>query len=193
VVLFGNGDRDMHAELKTDRLLLRQWQDDDLDPWAIMNADPEVREFFPELLTREQAAGSLEHFRTELDERGWGWWAVEVSETGAFIGMAGLDPVDEGVPFHGVEAGWRLARPAWGHGYATEAARAVLAYGFETLGLPEILAITAAGNTRSRAVMRRLGMTHDPADDFDDPTTPPGPLRASVLYRLRNTPGRKLS
>jgi RimJ/RimL family protein N-acetyltransferase len=98
--------------------------------------------------------------------------------------MAGLDPVDEGLPFGGVEIGWRLARTAWGHGYATEAGRAVLAYGFDTLGLGEILAITAAGNQRSRAAMRRLGMTHDPADDFDDPTVSPGPLRRSVLYRL---------
>ncbi|MGX6606752.1 GNAT family N-acetyltransferase [Micromonosporaceae bacterium Da 78-11] len=176
----------MISELRTDRLLLRQWRDDDLDVWAEMNADPEVREYFPELLTREHAAESLAWFRDELAERGWGWWAVEVTATGAFIGMAGLDPVDEGVPFHGVEAGWRLSRSAWGHGYATEAARAVLGYGFDQLGLREILAIAAVGNVRSHAVMRRAGMTHDPADDFDDPTMPVGPLRASVLYRIRS-------
>lgn len=176
----------MITELKTDRLLLRQWRDDDRDAWAAMNADPEVREFFPELLTPEQSAVSLGWFRTELGERGWGWWAVEVVATGEFIGMAGIDPVDEGVPFHGVEAGWRLARGAWGSGYATEAARAVVGYGFEALGFPEILAIAAAGNVRSHAVMRRIGMSHDPADDFDDPTMPAGPLRASVLYRIRN-------
>jgi RimJ/RimL family protein N-acetyltransferase len=92
--------------------------------------------------------------------------------------------VDDGLPFTGIEIGWRLARKAWGQGYASEAARAVLAYGFETLDLPEILAITTATNTRSQAVMRRLGMTHNPAEDFDDPTTPEGPLRPSVLYRL---------
>jgi RimJ/RimL family protein N-acetyltransferase len=174
----------MADELKTDRPVLRQWRDADLDPWAAMNADPSVREFFPETLTREQSAASMARFRANLDERGWGWWAVEVTATGQFVGMAGLDPVDEGLPFGGVEIGWRLARTAWGHGYATEAGRAVLAYGFATLGLGEILAITAAGNQRSRAAMRRLGMTHDPADDFDDPTVPPGPLRRSVLYRL---------
>ena len=172
-------------ELKTGRLILRQWRDVDLEPWAAMNADPMVREFFPETLTREQSAASMAHFRAELDARGWGWWAVEVTATGQFVGMAGLDPVDEGLPFHGLEIGWRLSRTAWGHGYATEAARAVLGYGFETLGLREILAVTAAGNQRSRAVMGRLGMTHDPADDFDDPTVPVGPLRRSVLYRLR--------
>ena len=176
----------MTAELKTERLLLRQWRDGDLDAWAAMNADPEVREFFPEVLTPEQAAASLAHFRGELAARGWGWWAVEVTATGELAGMAGLDPVDEDVPVRGVEAGWRLARHTRGKGYATEAARAVFAYGFETLGLPEILAIAAAGNVRSHAVMRRLGMTRDPADDFDDPTAPPGRLRRTVVYRLRN-------
>jgi RimJ/RimL family protein N-acetyltransferase len=174
----------MITELKTERLLLRQWRDEDLDVWAAMNADPRVREFFPELLTRDHAAASLAWFRDELAERGWGWWAVEVVGTGEFIGMAGLDPVEEGMPFHGIEAGWRLAHPAWGHGYATEAARAVLDFGFGPLDRPEILAIAAAGNVRSHAVMRRVGMTRDPADDFDDPTVPAGPLRRSVLYRI---------
>ena len=176
----------MTADLETERLLLRQWRADDLDAWAAMNADPEVREFFPELLTGEQAAASLAYFGDELAARGWGWWAVEVTATGELAGMAGLDPVEEGLPFHGVEAGWRLARHTWGRGYATEAARAVLAYGFETLSLSEILAIATAGNVRSHAVMRRLGMTHDPAEDFDDPAVPPGRLRRSVVYRLRN-------
>ncbi|MET0425818.1 MAG: GNAT family N-acetyltransferase [Actinoplanes sp.] len=175
----------MVAELTTERLLLRQWRDDDLPEWAAMNADHEVREFFPDRLTLPQAATSLEYFRDTLAERGWGWWAIEETATGRLAGMAGLDPVEEEMPFGGVEAGWRLARWAWGHGYATEAARAVIAYGFRSLDLPEILAVAAAGNVRSHAVMRRLGMTHDPADDFDDPTVSPGPLRRSVLYRLR--------
>jgi RimJ/RimL family protein N-acetyltransferase len=174
------------TELKTDRLILRQWRDADLEPWAALNADPEVREYFPEILTPEQSAASLDSFRADITERGWGWWAVEVAATGEFVGMAGLDPVDEGLPFHGVEIGWRLSRPAWGHGYATEAARAVLAFGFDTLGLREILAVTAVGNERSQAVMRRLGMSHDPADDFDDPTVAVGPLRHSVLFRLNH-------
>ena len=173
------------SELRTDRLLLRQWRAADVLPWARMNADPAVREFFPEVLTYEQSAGSVAAFRAELAERGWGWWAVEETATGEFIGFAGLDPVDEELPFGGVEVGWRLARSAWGHGYATEAGRACLDHGFDALGLTEILAITAAGNHRSRAVMHRLGMTYDPADDFDDPTVD-GPLRHSVLYRIGN-------
>jgi len=173
------------SELKTDRLLLRQWREADVLPWAAMNADPTVREFFPEVLNYEQSAASAAAFQAELAERGWGWWAVEVAATGEFVGFAGLDPVDEEMSFSGVEVGWRLARSAWGHGYATEAGHACLDYGFDVLRLPEILAITAAANERSRAVMHRLGMTHDPADDFEDPTIPAGPLRHSVLYRIR--------
>ncbi|MER6982189.1 GNAT family N-acetyltransferase [Streptomyces carpinensis] len=173
------------SELRTDRLVLRGWRESDLDPWAAMNADPQVREYFPDVLTREQSKASAARFQADLDRRGWGWWAVEVRTTGEFIGFTGLDPVDEGMPFTGVECGWRLARRAWGHGYATEAARAVIGFGFERLGLAEILAVTTATNLRSQAVMRRIGMTRDPADDFDDPSVPDGPLRRSVVYRLR--------
>ncbi|WP_037614639.1 GNAT family N-acetyltransferase [Streptomyces aureus] len=172
------------AELCTDRLLLRRWRDADLGPWAAMNADPEVREHLGEPLTREQSDASVAQFRAEFDERGYGWWAVEVRATGEFIGFAGLDDVDDDMAFTGVEIGWRLARSAWGKGYATEAALAVLAHGFDTLSLPEILAVTTAANTRSRAVMSRIGMTREPAYDFDDPTVPDGPLRPNVVYRV---------
>jgi len=154
-------------------------------PWAEMNADPEVREFLGDLLTREQSTASAARFQAQLDERGFGFWAVEVRGTGEFIGFTGLDQVDEGMPFTGIEIGWRLARSAWGHGYATEAALAGLAFGFQVLALPEILAVTTAGNLRSQAVMRRIGMIRDPAEDFDDPTEPEGPLRRNVLYRIR--------
>ncbi|AOP48158.1 GNAT family N-acetyltransferase [Streptomyces lydicus] len=177
------------TELCTDRLTLRRWQDSDREPWAAMNADPEVREHLGELLTREQSDASVAQFRAEFDQRGYGWWAVEVQATGEFIGFAGLDEVEDDMPFTGVEIGWRLARSAWGQGYATEAARTVLAHGFDTLELPEILAVTTATNLRSQAVMRRLGMTRDPADDFDDPTAPEGPLRPNVLYRLARGAG----
>ncbi|MEV1243790.1 GNAT family N-acetyltransferase [Nonomuraea sp. NPDC050022] len=175
---------DRMAELRTDRLTLRRWRDSDLEPWAAMNADPEVRQHLGDLLTREQSDASVARFQAEFDQRGYGWWAVEVRTTGEFIGFAGLDQVDDGMPFTGVEIGWRLARSAWGQGYATEAALTVLAHGFDTLELPEILAVTTATNLRSQAVMRRIGMTRDPADDFDDPTVPEGPLRPNVLYRI---------
>ncbi|MCX4804290.1 GNAT family N-acetyltransferase [Streptomyces sp. NPDC058682] len=172
------------SELRTERLILRGWQDSDLAPWAAMNADPEVREHFPDVLTREQSEGSAARFQADLDRRGWGWWAVEVAATGEFIGFTGLDPVDEDLPFAGVEVGWRLARTAWGHGYATEAALAALDFGFNSLALPEVLAITTATNLRSQAVMQRLGMTHDPAEDYDDMSVPAGPLRTNVVYRI---------
>ncbi|MEU8780368.1 GNAT family N-acetyltransferase [Streptomyces sp. NPDC048637] len=172
------------SELRTERLLLREWRESDLGPWAAMNADPEVRAYFPEVLTPERSAASVARFQADLARRGWGWWALEVRATGEFIGFTGLDPVADDMPFTGVEAGWRLARSAWGHGYATEAGEAALAFGFTTLGLPEILAVTTATNLRSQAVMRRLGMTRNPADDFDDPDVPDGPLRRSVLYRI---------
>ncbi|MET3984371.1 GNAT family N-acetyltransferase [Streptomyces sp. PvR034] len=170
--------------LHTDRLILRRWRDADLEPWAAMNADPAVREHLGEVLTREGSDASVARFEAGFEQRGYGWWAVEVRATGEFIGFAGLDEVDEGLPFGGVEIGWRLARSAWGHGYATEAALTVLAHAFDVLELPEVLAVTTATNLRSQAVMRRIGMTRDPADDFDDPDAPEGPLRPNVLFRL---------
>ncbi|MFD4260454.1 GNAT family N-acetyltransferase [Streptomyces sp. NPDC058534] len=172
------------TELRTDRLVLRRWRDSDLEPWAAMNADPDVREHLGDPLTREQSDASVAGFQADFDRRGYGWWAVEVRATGEFIGFAGLDEVEDGLPFTGVEIGWRLARSAWGRGYATEAARAVLAHGFEVLDLPEILAVTTATNVPSQAVMRRIGMTRDTADDFDDPAAPEGPLRPNVLFRI---------
>ncbi|WP_329621328.1 GNAT family N-acetyltransferase [Streptomyces sp. NBC_01255] len=175
-------------ELRTDRLLLRRWRESDLEPWAEMNADPEVRRYLGEPLTREQSDAVVAGMRAAFDERGFGWWALEVRETGEFVGRVGLDVIGEDMPFPGVDIGWRLVRSAWGHGYATEAAVACLAFGFETLGLREVLASTTVDNVRSQAVMRRIGMTRDPADDFEDPSVPEGPLRRCVLYRA--TPHR---
>ncbi|MFG2334128.1 GNAT family N-acetyltransferase [Streptomyces sp. NPDC048604] len=170
-------------ELRTDRLLLRRWRESDLEPWAAMNADPEVREHLGELLTREQSDATVAVMQTEFDDRGFGWWALEARETGEFIGRVGLDEVDAAMPFAGVDIGWRLMRSAWGHGYATEAALACLAFGFEALGLPEVVASTTVNNLRSQEVMRRIGMNRDPADDFEDPSVPEGPLRQCVLCR----------
>ncbi|SHJ42161.1 Protein N-acetyltransferase, RimJ/RimL family [Nocardiopsis flavescens] len=172
------------TEIRTERLVLRRWRDSDLGPWAEMNADPRVREHLGPPLTREQSDASVARFLRDFDRRGHGWWAVEVRATGEFVGFAGLDRVEEHLPFSGVEAGWRLARHAWGRGYATEAARAALDHGFGALGLAEVLAVTTAANHRSQAVMARIGMTRDPGGDFDDPEAPEGPLRPNVLYRV---------
>ena len=176
--------------LRTPRLSLRQWQADDLPAFAELNADPEVMKHFPATMTRSQSDELAHRIMADLDERGWGLWAVEVIEIGSpddgrFVGFVGLSVPS--FPAHfmpAVEIGWRLARWAWGRGYATEAAKASLAYGFDRLGLREIVSFTAVPNERSQAVMRRLGMTHDPADDFDHPKIAEGhPLRRHVLYR----------
>jgi RimJ/RimL family protein N-acetyltransferase len=167
----------------TDRLTLRQWRDDDLEPFAALNSDPAVMEFFLAPLTREQSDSLAERERAVIDERGWGLWAVE-NDAQEFIGFVGLSvPSFEAHFMPAVEIGWRLARRHWGKGYATEAARAVLAFGLEDLELDQIVSFTAEINVRSRRVMDRIGMTHDPADDFDHPRVADGPLRRHVLYR----------
>ena len=121
--------------LDTERLILRGWRDADVAPWAALNADPAVREFLGPPLTAAQSVASVRRFQEGLECNGYGFWAVEVRYTGEFIGFTGLDPLDDDLlPFGGVEAGWRLARGAWGHGYATEAARAALTYGFDVAG-----------------------------------------------------------
>jgi RimJ/RimL family protein N-acetyltransferase len=145
-----------------------------------MNADQVVREYFPGVLTRAESDESFDRFSAGLDSRGWGLWAVE--HDGVFLGFTGLSKPSFR---EGTEIGWRLARHAWGQGFATEAARAVIDYGFSVLDLAEIISFTAVGNTRSRAVMERIGMTRDPADDFDHPNVEQGhPLQRHVLYRL---------
>ncbi|MUL40677.1 GNAT family N-acetyltransferase [Streptomonospora sp. PA3] len=172
--------------LQTPRLLLRDWREEDRAPFARLNADPQVMEHFPQTHTREESDAGVDRIRAHLAEHGFGLWAVEVAETGEFIGFTGLQWAR--FPAHftpAVEAGWRLARHAWGRGYATEAARAAVAFGFDRCGLGEIVSFTSRTNTRSQAVMRRLGMHRDSAEDFDHPQLPPGHrLAPHVLYRL---------
>jgi ribosomal-protein-alanine N-acetyltransferase len=171
----------------TERLLLRQWREEDLEPFAALNADPTVMEHFPSTLDRAASDAFAERNAQHIDEHGWGLWAIELKETGRFLGFTGLAVPRFTAPFTpAVEVGWRLARHAWGFGFATEAATAAVAAGFGPLGLAEIVSFTAVRNLRSRAVMERIGMTHDPADDFDHPALPEGhALRRHVLYRLR--------
>jgi RimJ/RimL family protein N-acetyltransferase len=172
--------------LSGSRVRLRRWRDADRDPFAALNADARVMEFFPGRLTRPESDAMVDGIQEHFSETGFGLWAVEIPNEVPFIGFAGLSVKRFPAPFTPcVEVGWRLAFEHWGRGYATEAARPALGYGFETLALPEVVSYTSVGNQRSRAVMARLGMHHDPADDFDHPAMPDGhPLQRHVLYRL---------
>jgi RimJ/RimL family protein N-acetyltransferase len=173
--------------LRTERLVLRGWLEEDVAPFAEMNADPAVMEHFPARHTPEQSAKFMTTIAGDLERDGFGLWAVEVPGETPFAGFVGLMRVDADMPFAPtVEAGWRLRRETWGRGFASEAAAAALRFGFEQLGLDEIVAYTAAGNGRSRRVMQRLAMSHDPGEDFLHPRiAPEHPLAAHVLYRRR--------
>ncbi len=177
----------MTLELRTRRLLLRPWREADREPYARMNADPRVMEFFPALMTREESDASVDRAYAHFARYGYGFWAVEIPDVCPFIGFVGLwNPTIEAHFTPCVEIGWRLAHDHWGHGYATEAATAALRYGFEVLGLSEILSMTAVINFRSRRVMEKLGMTYDEQGDFDHPRVPDGhPVKRHVLYRIR--------
>ena len=152
-----------------------------------MNADPRVREHYPNVLTRAESEASIARIRTHFEQHGFGNWALELRERPGLIGYAGITHPSFSPPCGPcVEIGWRLAFDQWGHGYATEAAEAVVRAAFETVGLREIVSFATTGNLRSRRVMEKLGMSHDPADDFDHPILPPGHrLSRHVLYRLQ--------
>jgi RimJ/RimL family protein N-acetyltransferase len=173
-------------------LLLRPWRDEDLAAFAEISADPIVMEYLPPLPRRGLSAEAwVARARAHWDEHGFGQWVVELLGESSFIGVVGLGVVSYEAPFTpAVEVAWRLARPYWRHGYASEAAKAALDYGFGELGLSEVVALTVPANQRSRRVMERLGMTRIPENDFDHPRVPEGPLRRHVLYRLRNTSTR---
>lgn len=173
-------------QLRTRRLLLRRWRDEDRPPFAALNADPVVMEHFPATLSQDESDALVDRIEAGFEQRGWGLWAVEVPGSDAFVGFVGLNPATFDVPFTpAIEIGWRLAREHWGEGYATEGALAALAFGFDSLALDEIVSFTTHANTRSRQVMERLHMQHDPAEDFENPNVPMGdPCRPHVLYRL---------
>jgi RimJ/RimL family protein N-acetyltransferase len=176
-------------EIRTERLLLRRWRAADREPFAAMNADPQVRVHFPSLLSRAESDASVARIEAHFEQYGFGFWVVEVPGVTPFAGMTGLAFATFEAPFTPcVEIGWRLALPYWGKGYATEAARAAIELGFGELDLDEIVAFTVPGNVRSQRVMERLGMTQDPAGAFDHPGAPEGhPLRRCLLYRLNRT------
>jgi ribosomal-protein-alanine N-acetyltransferase len=166
-------------------LILRGWTDADVEAWADMNADPRVMEYFPSTLTREQSYESAQRMRTELDELGYGWFVMERKDEPGFCGVLALCEVRWDPPFRPKrEIGWRLPVHAWGSGYATEGARALLDFARDRLQWDEVVAFTAKINVRSQRVMHRLGMSHDPREDFMHPRVPEGhPIKPHVLYR----------
>lgn len=175
----------MIVEVDTARLRLRQWRESDREPFAALNADPAVMEFFLSPLSRESSDASIDAWQSQLASRGWSNWALELKASGELLGFTGLSIPRRVLPFSPcVEVGWRLARTHWGQGYATEAARAALEVAFVRLDLPEIVSFTTVGNVRSRAVMERIGM-RDAKQDFEYPGFPEGhPLRRHCLYRI---------
>jgi ribosomal-protein-alanine N-acetyltransferase len=172
--------------LETPRLLLREWRDSDVEEWVAMSADPRVMEHFPSTYERAQSEASAARVRAALARNGYGWWAIDVKGGAAFAGVIVL----QDIPFEAhftpaIEVGWWLPYEHWGHGYATEGARAALDFAFGVLRRPEVVAITTPVNVRSQRVMQRLGMTRDLNGDFEHPHIEAGhPLRTHVLYRI---------
>lgn len=180
------------------RILLRPWQESDRAPFAALNADPEVMRHFPSPLSRTESDAVMQRIHDHFAQHGFGMWAVELPGVADFVGFVGLMYPSYTAHFTCPEApcleiGWRLARSVWGQGLASEGARRSLQYAFETLAADEVVSLTVPDNIRSRAVMERLGMQHNPAEDFEHPRVPEGhPLRHHVLYRLRRVRWQKL-
>jgi RimJ/RimL family protein N-acetyltransferase len=177
--------------IETNRLILRDWRDADAVPFAALNADPRVMEFYPKSLTPAESAAAMARIRDFLGRHGYGLYAAEEKSSGTFLGYIGLSPVPFQAPFTpAIEIGWRLARTAWGNGYATEGARAVLVDAFARLNLPLLVSFTAEWNTPSRRVMEKIGMRHDPGGSFLHPLLPAThKLARHVLYRIE-APGQ---
>jgi ribosomal-protein-alanine N-acetyltransferase len=172
-------------ELLTARLRLRRWLPEDREPLAEINADARVMELLAGTLDRARSDAFVEEIEAHFDAHGYGLWAVELRESGELIGLTGLNTVAFEAHFTpAVEIGWRLAHLVWGHGYASEAARGALRFGFEQAGLREIVSMTSMPNVRSQAVMKRIGMHRDRDDDFVHPLARPKYLQRHVLYRL---------
>ena len=174
------------VEIRTPRLLLRQWKDSDREAWAAMNADPEVRRFFPSVLSQTEAQAEADRIRASITQRGWGMWAVEVPGVHAFAGFVGLNlPAYEAPWMPAVEIGWRLATVAWHRGYATEGAVAALDFAFTQLELAQVVAMSVPTNGPSHRVMERIGMQRDAEADFDHPRVPDAsPLKRHILHRI---------
>ncbi|NES63969.1 MAG: GNAT family N-acetyltransferase [Okeania sp. SIO2D1] len=179
------------TELETKRLLLRQWKEEDLPNFAKLNSDPIVMEYFPRTLSRAESDKFAERCRSLIAEQRWGLWATELKIDGNFIGFVGLNSPKETIPFSPcVEIGWRLLRKYWGNAYATEAARESLRFGFNILGLSEIVSFTSVSNYRSRSVMQRIGMVNTKQNFQHQNLANSHPLSEHVLYKINETQWR---
>lgn len=181
--------------IETQRLILRQWQTEDLEQFAKMNADPQVMRYFPTIKTFDESLEEYARIKEHFERHNYGFWAVSERNKDDFIGFIGLRYIDFPANFTPtVEIGWRLKQEFWGRGYATEGAVASLKYGFEQLNLPEIVSFTSALNHKSQAVMQRIGLHHEPENDFNHPKLPEThPLRKHVLYRIRREEWKKFN
>jgi RimJ/RimL family protein N-acetyltransferase len=175
-------------QIETTRLILRHWRDSDREPFAQMNADPRVMEFMPAPLTRKESNALADRIEAHFAKNNFGLYAAELRESQEFIGYIGLAiPTFQAKFTPCVEIGWRIAAEHWGQGLATEGAKAIASHAFRELQIAELVSFTVPANKKSRRVMEKLGMTHNPADDFDHPNLPAGhPLRRHLLYRLRS-------
>ncbi len=173
--------------IETDRLLLRQWTQEDKEPFARLNSDPEVMRYFPRPHTVDESNRTVDNLSRLIGQQGWGIYAVEEQQTGSFVGFAGLNcPTWKAHFTPCTEIGWRLAKEHWGNGYATEAALACIRFSRENLDIDEIVSFTSALNLPSIAVMERIGMARDPGGDFMHPNLAESdPLALHVLYRLQ--------
>lgn len=173
------------VELSTDRLLLRQWKEEDFPLFAKMNSDPVVMEYYPSILSEDESNAMARKLRALISERSWGFWAVETIKENTFIGFVGLHEPTYDLPVTPcIEVGWRLGKEWWGNGYATEAARESLRFAFEELGLGEVYSFTSVSNKKSWSVMERLNMSNT-GNNFEHPIIPEGhALREHVLYKI---------
>ena len=173
--------------IETKRLILRRFQDSDLAPFAQLNSNPEVMRYFPAPLSSKESDALAHEINRRIDANGYGFWAAERKEDGVFIGFVGLNKTRDNMPFPpSVEIGWRLDRPYWGNGYATEAAKASLKFAFETLKEPEVISFTAVPNKPSQQVMKRIGMKHE-GEFFDHPALEDGHcLKSHIIYKISN-------
>lgn len=177
--------------LTTDRAILRQWRTSDREPFAAMNADPEVMRFFDRNRSRAESDATASKLEAHIGEHGFGFWAAELIDSGEFIGFVGIEHTPDNLPCSpAVEIGWRLDKRFWGMGLAPECARACLLYAFSRLNLEEVVSFTAASNIPSMRVMEKIGMKRDKSADFEHPAVPEEhPIRPHVFYRIgRNDP-----